>query len=132
MSNGRMSVLRVFLVEDSPTIRHNLAAALEELAPVQIVGWAEEAGIAVAELQRQPPPCDLAIVDISLRSGSGLDVLRALQQANSSLHRVVLTNYAVTRLRDDCLALGAERVFDKSTDVEALAAYCDMLAARCD
>jgi len=82
-------------------MRQNLAAALEELAPVQIVGWAEEAGSAVAELQRQPPPCDRAIVDIVLRSGSGLDVLRALQQANSALHRVVLTNHAVTRLRDD-------------------------------
>ena len=90
------------------------------------------AGSAVAELQRQPPPCDLAIVEISLRSGSGLDVLRTLQRASSSLHRVVLTSYAVTRLRDDCLALGAERVFEKSTDVEALAAYCDMRAARCD
>lgn len=126
---SRMSTLRVFLVEDSPTIRQNLAAALEELAPVQVVGWAEDAASALAELQRDPPPCDLVVVDIFLRGGTGLDVLRMLQRQASPVHRVVLTNYAATHMRDDCLALGAERVFDKSADVEALAAYCDGLAA---
>jgi DNA-binding NarL/FixJ family response regulator len=124
-----MHALQVFLVEDSPTIRRNLVAALEELAPVQVVGWADDAAGALSELQRQPPPCDLVIVDVFLRGGSGLDVLRALQRAGSPLRRVVLTNYAAPQLRDDCLALGAECVFDKSRDVEALAAYCDTLAA---
>jgi DNA-binding NarL/FixJ family response regulator len=124
-----MSALQVFLVEDSPTIRQNLAAALEELAPVEVVGWADDAAGALSALLRQPPPCDLVIVDIFLRGGSGLDVLRALQRAASPVRRVVLTNYGAPQLRDDCLALGAEHVFDKSGDVEALAAYCDALAA---
>lgn len=127
--SGRMRALQVYLVEDSPTIRQNLAAALEDLAPVEVVGWADDAATALSELQHQPPPCDLVIVDIFLRSGSGLDVLRALQRAGSPVRRVVLTNYGAPHLRDDCLALGAERVFDKSRDVEALAAYCDTLAA---
>ena len=36
--------LRVFLVEDSPVIRENLVATLEEIARVQVVGWADEIG----------------------------------------------------------------------------------------
>ena len=38
--------LRVLLVEDNPVIRENLAAAMEELAPVRIVGFAEDASAA--------------------------------------------------------------------------------------
>ena len=37
-----MAHLRTYIVEDSPVIRENLAAALEELVPVQVVGYAED------------------------------------------------------------------------------------------
>lgn len=124
-----MPVLNVVLVEDSPTIRQNLVATLEELAPVQVVAWAEDAQSALAMLDRDPPPCDLAIVDVFLRGGSGLEVLDTLRRNGRPLRRVVLTNYATAPMRAHCLALGAERVFDKSGEVEALAAYCEALAA---
>jgi DNA-binding NarL/FixJ family response regulator len=122
----------VFLVEDSPTIRQNLVATLEELAPVRVVGSADNAASALLALCTDPPPCDLAIVDVFLRDGSGLDVLKALQSAGSPLRRVVLTNFATTAMRAHCLALGADAVFDKSGEVEALVAYCESLvvAAR--
>ena len=38
-----MSRLTVFVVEDSETIRQNLIATLEELAPVDVVGYADDA-----------------------------------------------------------------------------------------
>ncbi|MCW5634756.1 MAG: response regulator transcription factor [Rubrivivax sp.] len=123
-----MSRLSVFVVEDSPTIRQNLIATLEEMAPVDVVGFAEDADGAIAELARNPPPCDLAIVDVLLRRGSGVDVLKALRERGSPLRRVVLTNYATSLVREHCLALGADRVFDKSGEVEGLLAYCESLA----
>jgi DNA-binding NarL/FixJ family response regulator len=42
---------------------------------------------------------------------------------------VVLSNYTTPDVRLKCLALGADRVFDKSNDIEALIAYCGALAA---
>lgn len=125
-----MSPLKVFIVEDSPVIRQNLVGALEELAPVTVVGHAEGAGAAKAALTQQPPLCDLAIVDVFLRDGTGLDVLRALREQDSPVARVVLTNYATAEVRTQCLALGADRVFDKSTDIDALVDYCIDLAPR--
>ena len=124
-----MAALTVFLVEDSPTIRQNLVATLEELAPVRVVGAAESAAEAVQALTADPPPCDLAIVDVFLRQGSGLEVLQALQARPDRPRRVVLTNFATAAMRAHCLALGAERVFDKSGEGEALVAYCEALAA---
>ena len=117
--NG-MAPLRVFIVEDSPVIRQNLAGALEEMAPVRVVGFADGAAAAQAALGETPPPCDLAIVDIILREGTGLEVLRALRDRASPVTRVVLTDYALPEIRAQCLALGADRVFDKSADIEAL------------
>ena len=37
-----MSKLRTFIVEDSPVIRENLIATLEELVPLEVVGYAED------------------------------------------------------------------------------------------
>ena len=37
-----MTQLKAFIVEDSPVIRENLVAALEEMAPIEVVGTAED------------------------------------------------------------------------------------------
>lgn len=127
-----MPTLNVFVVEDSLTIRQNLVATLEEMAPVRVIGFAADAQGAIACLASDPPPCDLAIVDMRLAGGSGVDVLRALQQRGSRMRRVVLTNYATPTVREHCLALGADRVFDKSAEIEGLIDYCETLTAlRC-
>ncbi len=126
-----MSPRKVFIVEDNPVIRQSLVGALEEMAPVTVVGHAEGAAGAKAVLTGQPPPCDLAIVDVFLRDGSGWDVLRALREQDSPVARVVLTSYATPDIRAKCLALGADRVFDKSTDIDALVDYCIELAHKC-
>lgn len=128
-----MHRLKTYLVEDSPVIRESLIATLEELGPVDIVGTAEDESTAVKWLAMPDTPVDLVIVDIFLKSGSGLGVLRAAQgQSNGQPnHRalVVLSNYATEEMRRRCLELGADRVFDKSNDIEALILYCARLAS---
>ena len=42
---------------------------------------------------------------------------------------VVLSNYATDEMRARCLASGADRVFDKSRDIDLLVAYCIALSA---
>ena len=118
------ATLNAYIVEDNAVIRDNLVATLEELVPMHVVGSsADEAG-AVRWLDTPHERCELIIVDLFLHSGSGLGVLRALQARNLPLHPVVLSNYANPEMRKKCLALGAERVFDKSCDIEELVAYC--------
>jgi DNA-binding NarL/FixJ family response regulator len=118
--------LRVFLVEDSPVIRENLAAAMEELAPVQIVGFAEDEPTAAAWLASNPRGADLLVIDLFLKRGSGLKFLRAAANTTAA-SRVVLSNYATLDMRRKCLELGADRVFDKSNEIEALIAFCARL-----
>ena len=123
-----MIALRAFLVEDSPIIRENLIAALEELAPVEVVGTAEDERSAVDSLAAMAPACDLVIIDIFLKGGSGLGVLRAATALGRTMKLVVLSNYATADMRRRCEALGASRVFDKSNEIDALIDYCESLA----
>ncbi|MDQ2778972.1 MAG: response regulator [Pseudomonadota bacterium] len=120
---GSPAPLRTFIVEDSPVILENLSEALEETSPVSVVGSAGDEGTAVRRLA-PPVEIDLVIIDLFLRSGSGLGVLRRLRDAGSTSRRIVLTNYASDEIREKCFALGAEKVFDKSTDLEELIDYC--------
>ncbi len=124
-----MHPVKTFIVEDSPLIRDNLIAALEELADVQVIGSAADESGAVRWLAQAQEPCDLLIIDIFLKSGSGLGVLRAATDARLAVKRVVLTNYATPDMRRRCEQLGADRVFDKSHELEDLIAYCGRLAS---
>lgn len=124
-----MPQLKTYIVEDNPVIRESLIAALEELVPVEVVGTAEDELTAVEWLMLPGSHVDLVIVDIFLKRGSGLGVLRAMAGLTKRHNVVVLSNYATQDIRRKCLELGADRVFDKSNEIDALIAYCGRLAA---
>ena len=124
-----MPALKAFIVEDSPVILENLVATLEELAQVEVVGSVPDEAGAVRWMSRDPNAnADLFIVDVFLRSRTGLGVLQAAQQLGVRARRVVLTNYATEEMRRRCASLGAERVFDKSRELDDLITYCAELA----
>ena len=122
------SPLHTFIVEDSAIIRENLVATLEELLPVQVVGTAADEDGAVAWLTDRSHTCDLAIIDIFLARGTGLGVLKAVRGAKEGMKLVVLSNFATPDMRSKCLELGADRVFDKSNEIDGLLRYCGRLA----
>jgi DNA-binding NarL/FixJ family response regulator len=121
--------LRIFIVEDNEIIRESLVATLEELANADIVGNAVDEWTAIQWLGDSRNRCDLAIVDIFLRSGSGLGVLRSVNRIHPPRRLIVLSNYATDDIRKACRELGADGIFDKSNDIDALLDYCRQLAA---
>jgi len=124
-----MPALKTYIVEDSAVIRENLVATLEEMTPLRVVGTATDEDDAARWLADPANGCELAIIDISLRQGSGLGVLKALRELQRDCKRIVLSNYATPALRRHCLAFGADAVFDKSSEIDALIGWCQRLAA---
>jgi DNA-binding NarL/FixJ family response regulator len=120
-----MDKIKTFIVEDSSVVRENLIAALEENAPVEVIGVAEDEAGAIAWLMGHP--CDLVIVDIFLRSGTGLGVLKGIGALTRDTKRVVLSNHATPDIRAKCLELGADEVYDKSNELEQMLYYCNRL-----
>ncbi|WP_394787086.1 response regulator transcription factor [Rhodoferax sp.] len=125
-----MPQLRTYIVEDSPVIRDSLIATLEELVQAEVIGTAEDEAAAVQWLTRPNNHADLIIVDIFLKTGSGMGVLESTRDVTNHSKVVVLSNYATTDMRRKCHDLGADRVFDKSTEIDALIGYCSQLAAN--
>jgi DNA-binding NarL/FixJ family response regulator len=123
-------MLKAFIVEDSPVIRENLIATLEEMVDLKVTGFADGERSATAWLDEPGNETDLVIVDLFLRQGSGIHVLQHLAQTHHAAERVVLTNYATADVRRQCLSLGASRVFDKSGEIDALIEHCMLLAGR--
>jgi two-component system OmpR family response regulator len=120
--------LRTYIIEDNATIRENLIGTLEELASIKALGWAETENEAKGWLERHENEWDLAIVDLFLKQGSGLGVLEACRGRAPGRRVVVLSNYATADMRKRCTQLGADAVFDKSNEIDALIDYCVQLS----
>lgn len=116
--------LRTYIVEDNATIRENLIGTLEELAYITPAGIAETENDGKSWLTSNTEAWDLAIVDLFLKQGSGLGVLAACRARNPRQKVVVLSNYATPDIRTRCAQLGADAVFDKSNEIDALVDYC--------
>ena len=114
MASAIKPSVTVFVVEDSPAIRERIVEMLTHVDAATLVGEAETAVDAIAGIRACHP--DLVLLDIHLREGSGLDVLRATRAAASRPTFVVLTNDTSEFQRATCLAAGANHFLDKSLD----------------
>ncbi|MEO6291174.1 MAG: response regulator [Burkholderiaceae bacterium] len=117
-------LLKTYIVEDNVTIRENLIGTLEELTCVKSIGTSESEKDGIAWLTDRHNAWDLAIVDLFLKQGSGMGVLSGCKDRLSTQKVVVLSNYATADVRKRCTQLGADAVFDKSTEIEALMDFC--------
>ena len=115
--------LRIYLVEDSPVIRNALSESLEELVGARMVGWASSQDEAIQWLADNPNGWDLAVVDLFLLQGSGLNVVKSCDKRELRQKIVVLTGYATPQMRQRCLAAGADAVFDKATEIDEFTTY---------
>jgi DNA-binding NarL/FixJ family response regulator len=127
--NHNSGSLKALLVEDSPVIRQNLISTLEELTSVEVVAEVETQHEAVKRLADPALDCDLVILDIVLKDGTGFGVLTNVQSHRAGRRFVVLSNFASTQIRRRCAELGVERVFDKSNEIEDLVDYCRSLVS---
>jgi DNA-binding NarL/FixJ family response regulator len=120
--------LQVYLVEDSPLMQRMLASTIES-AGAELVGHSDSAQRAIDEIFALQP--DLILIDISLNSGNGFDVLRLLRHRGlaQSARKVVLTNHANAEYRALSFRLGADQFYDKSFEMLRVIELIRMMAA---
>jgi DNA-binding NarL/FixJ family response regulator len=122
----RETVLRILLVEDHAQLAEELSGTLEELAHAEVVGTAHSEDEACRWMDERTQACDVAVIDVFLQRGTGLGVLEHIAKYEQPPRRVILTNYATPDMHHRCRELGADAVFDKSTEIDQL---IDWLAA---
>lgn len=114
---------RIYLVEDNLAARGMLTDALQAKGHSEVVGASGTEKHATAWLASNPDGWDVAVVDLMLPQGSGFSALQKIRKALSQ-RVVIVTNLVTPEVRDTCLGWGADAVFDKVEDLEALLAYC--------
>lgn len=70
---------RILIVDDHPLIREGISAILGRQSDMEVCGEASDVNEAIAQIARLQP--DLVILDISLKAGTGLDVIKQLRPA---------------------------------------------------
>ena len=113
--NAAHPVTRVYLVEDSPILTKLLIGLLEAEPEVLVVGHADNARAATEDIVAHRP--DAVVLDLHLREGSGIDVIRALRDAGPLPTCIVLTTHSGLPYRKAALEAGAHHFFDKSTEI---------------
>jgi len=106
--------MKVFIVEDSADVLSRLIETFAEIDRVKIVGNADSEWEAIELILETKP--EVVVLDLQLRQGSGLNVLRILRKSRMSPKVIVLTNHAYDQYFQQCMAAGADYFFDKATE----------------
>ena len=120
MNNNLMvpDEVKVFVVEDSPLVRERLVEMIREVKGVDVVGEADRYDTAVSGILSTQP--DVAILDISLADGNGIEVLARVKPQLPGLRGIMLTNYTSPQHLRASADAGAEYFLDKSVDFERI------------
>ena len=84
-------MIRVFLVDDHELVRRGIAALLTAEPDIEVVGEAATAAQARGRILATRP--DVAILDVRLPDGSGIDVCRDVRSQNPDVKCLILTGY---------------------------------------
>ena len=121
---------RILVVEDSPTMRAFLSAALEELdEPVKVTALASGFE-ALRELPRQV--FDLIVTDVNMPDINGLELVSFVKKSDTyrSIPLVIISTEGAERDREKGLSLGADAYLVKPFDPDELRGIAvDLLGA---
>jgi DNA-binding NarL/FixJ family response regulator len=108
---------RVFIVDDHPIVRQGLAQMINQEADLTVCGEAEEAQVALQAVAELHP--DLVLVDLSLKGGSGLELIKALRARQNTLPVLVVSMHDESLYVERALRAGARGYIMKheATDI---------------
>lgn len=118
-------MIRVLLVDDHACFRQPLARVLDDETDINVYG---QAGT-IAEARHLLAGADIALVDLDLPDGCGLDLLKPLRGFGAQYKAMVLTGSASVAAEARAVEAGASAVFLKTIDTGQLILAIRRLAA---
>ena len=109
---------RVFLVDNLVTMRTLIEQLFSMIGGLRLVATSKSEAEAKLWIDDHPGAWDLAIVDLVLDEGVGMQVIRHARAAHPHGKIVVFSGFATPGISSHCLSLGADAVFDKTRSRE--------------
>jgi two-component system, NarL family, response regulator DevR len=111
-------MVRVFLLDDHDIVRRGLAHLFETAGDIDVVG---EAGTAEEALSRIPPTRpDVALLDVRLPDGDGVQVCREIRSRHPEIHCLMLTSFSDDEALFDAIMAGASGFILKQVKSEEI------------
>jgi DNA-binding NarL/FixJ family response regulator len=120
---------KIFLVDDHPLVREWLTNLIHQQADLEVCGEAEDAPEALQKISLARPA--VAIVDISLRQGSGLELIKNLKTVAPEVAVIVLSMHDEQLYAERALRAGARGyVMKRETAKKVITAVRQVLAGK--
>lgn len=119
--------ISVFLLDDHELVRRGLKEYLEEEGDLEVVGEAGTAAGALEGMADNPP--QVAIIDVRLPDGTGIEVCREVRSRHPETRCLILTSFSDEQAMSDAIVAGAAGYILKETKTSELVRDIRRLAA---
>lgn len=109
---------RVLLVDDHPLVRRGLAEVISREPDLEVCGEAGDVAEAVGEVDRSQP--DIAVIDLTLKTGHGIELLERLKARVPNLKTLVSSMHDESLFAERVLRAGAKGYVSKQEPPEVL------------
>lgn len=120
--------MKVLVVDDSDVMRERLVREISKQKNITVVGEAIIPEGAIELYTTEKP--DVVLLDIRLRIGNGLDVLKAIKKNKNSAKVIIFTGYPYPHYEERFLKEGADYFFNKKDEFEKMLDVLKSLAAK--
>lgn len=118
--------VRVFLVEDLQRMRGLLEDLFASMGGIRVVAVATTEAEAKLWVDENHGQWDVAVLDLVLDQGAGMNLIRHCKEAPAAGRVVVFSSYATPGVRRHCIDFGADAVFDKGDTAGFIAFFDDL------
>ncbi len=113
-----MKKATVFIVDDHSIVRQGLGLIIDQEEDLEVVGGAGDEAEALAAMTERLP--DVAVIDLSLKGGSGLDLIKAIRERSWAFPVLVLSMHDEALYAERALRAGANGYIMKEQADEAV------------
>lgn len=125
----KMKATRIFVVDDHPLVRDGLALLIGSERDLQVCGSAGSMREALAQIAQAPP--DVMVVDLSLKDGLGLELIKTVKERHPQVRMLVVSAYEEGKYAERALRSGALGYVNKQEcETKLLEAIRTVLAGR--
>jgi DNA-binding NarL/FixJ family response regulator len=109
---------RILIVDDHPLVRAGLAQLIGDCPDLEVCAEAADMAEALKQIDSTNP--DLAIIDLSLAGGSGLDLIEHIKSRNGNILMLVASMHDEMLYAERVLAAGARGYINKQEAQESI------------